>query len=116
MPLLEENGYLPNLDAIPEEVARRAKLMVLNYPNNPTGAVADASFYKDVIEFARTQRIVIIQDAAHMMLSFGKPPLSFLQMEGARDVGVEVHSMSKGFDMIGWRLGFVAGNERIVRA
>jgi LL-diaminopimelate aminotransferase len=116
MPLLEENGYLPNLDAIPEDVARRAKLMVLNYPNNPTGAVADVSFYKDVIEFAKAQRIVVIQDAAHMLLSFGKRPLSFLQIDGAKEVGVEVHSMSKGFDMIGWRLGFVAGNERIVRA
>lgn len=116
MPLLEDNGYLPNLDAIPEDVARRAKLMVLNYPNNPTGAVADPSFYKEVIEFAKSQRVVVVQDAAHMLLSFGKRPLSFLQIEGARDVGVEVHSMSKGFDMIGWRLGFVAGNERIVRA
>lgn len=116
MPLLEENGYLPNLDAIPEDIARRAKLMVLNYPNSPTGALADEGFFKDVIEFARAQRIVVVQDAAHMMLTYGRKPLSFLQVEGARDVGVEVHSMSKGFDMIGWRLGFVAGNPLIVRA
>ncbi len=116
MPLLEENGYLPNLDAIPEDVARRAKLMVLNYPNSPTGALADEEFYMEVIEFAKAQRIVVIQDAAHIMLSYGRRPLSFLQIEGAREVGVEVHSMSKGFDMIGWRLGFVAGNPLIVRA
>ncbi len=116
MPLLEENGFLPNLDAIPEDICRRAKLMVLNYPNSPTGALADENFYQEVIEFAKAQRIVVIQDAAHIMLTYGRKPLSFLQIEGAKEVGVEIHSMSKGFDMIGWRLGFVAGHERIVRA
>jgi len=88
----------------------------LNYPNSPTGALADEAFYRKVIAFAKANDIVVIQDAAHIMLTYGRRPLSFLAVEGARDVGVEVHSMSKGFDMIGWRLGFVAGNEGIVRA
>lgn len=116
MPLLEKNGFLPDLDAIPEDIRRRAKLMVLNYPNSPTGALADETFYLRVIDFARANNVVVVQDAAHIMLTYGQKPLSFLKVDGAMDVGVEVHSMSKGFDMIGWRLGFVAGNALIVRA
>jgi LL-diaminopimelate aminotransferase len=90
--------------------------MVLNYPNSPTGALADEAFYEKVIAFARAHEIVVVQDAAHIMLTYGRRPLSFLQVPGAKEVGVEIHSMSKGFHMIGWRLGFVAGHERIVRA
>mgnify|MGYP000296170793 CR=1 FL=1 len=116
LPLREENGFLPDLDAVPEDIARRAKLLVLNYPNSPTGRLADEAFFRRVVDFARRHEIVVIHDAAHIMLTYGRRPLSFLQIEGARDVGVEVHSMSKGFHMIGWRLGFVAGHERIVRA
>ena len=116
MPLLAENGFLPDLDAIPGDVRRRAKLMVLNYPNSPTGALADEAFFARVIDFARANSVVVVQDAAHVMLTYGRKPLSFLQVPGAKEVGVEVHSMSKGFHMIGWRLGFVAGHERIVRA
>ena len=116
LPLRPENGFLPDLEAVPEDIRRRAKLLVLNYPNSPTGALADQGFYRKVIALAKANDIVVIQDAAHIMLTYGPRPLSFLAVEGARDVGVEVHSMSKGFDMIGWRLGFVAGNERIVRA
>ena len=116
LPLLKGNGFFPDLKAIPADIKRRAKLMVLNYPNSPTGAVATVDFYQRVVEFAHENRIVIVQDAAHIMLSYGGKPLSFLQVDGAKEVGVEVHSMSKGFNMIGWRLGFVAGHPKIVQA
>jgi LL-diaminopimelate aminotransferase len=116
LPLLKENGFFPDLDGIPADIKKRAKLMVLNYPNSPTGAVATADFYKRVIEFAHKHQVVIVQDAAHILLSYQGEPYSFLQVDGAKEVGVEVHSMSKGFDMIGWRLGFVTGHPLIVQA
>jgi LL-diaminopimelate aminotransferase len=116
LPLREENGFLPDLAAIPADVKKRAKLLVLNYPNSPTGAVATRDFYRQVIDFAHTNRVVVVQDAAHVLLTFDRPPLSFLQVEGAKEVGVEVHSLSKGFNMIGWRMGFVAGHPKIVQA
>mgnify|MGYP001034157524 FL=1 len=116
LPLREENGFFPELDAIPADILRRAKLLVLNYPNSPTGAVATREFYQRVIDFALRHRIVVIQDAAHILLTYQGEPFSFLQVDGAKEVGVEVHSMSKGFDMIGWRLGFVAGHPKIVQA
>jgi len=116
LPLLKENGFFPDLAGIPDAIKQRAKLMVINYPNSPTGAVATLDLYKRVIEFAHENKIVIVQDAAHIMLSYAGKPLSFLQVDGAKDVGVEVHSMSKGFNMIGWRLGFVAGHPKIVQA
>jgi LL-diaminopimelate aminotransferase len=116
LPLREENGFFPDLEAIPADILRRAKLLVLNYPNSPTGAVATREFYQRVIDFALKHRIVVIQDAAHILLTYQGEPFSFLQVDGAKEVGVEVHSMSKGFDMIGWRLGFVAGHPKIVQA
>src|SRR5947208_211369 len=116
LPLREENGFLPDLAAIPADVKKRAKLLVINYPNSPTGAVATRDFYRQVIDFAHTNRVVVVQDAAHVLLTFDGPPLSFLQVEGAKEVGVEVHSLSKGFNMIGWRMGFVAGHPKIVQA
>lgn len=116
LPLLAENNFLPDLESIPADVLDRAKLLVLCYPNSPTGATAPREFYQQAIEFAKTNKLVIVQDAAHAQLSFDREPNSFLSIPGARDVGVEVHSMSKGFDMIGWRLGWVCGNERIVSA
>ncbi len=116
LPLRAENAFLPDLDRIPLEVLRRAKLLVLNYPNSPTGRVATREFFTQVVEFARENELVVVQDAAHMMLSYERPPLSFLQVPGAREVGIEVHSMSKGWHMIGWRLGWVCGHERLVRA
>ncbi len=116
LPLWEENDFYPDLDSIPEEIRGRAKLLVLNYPNSPTGRVATEEFYRGVVDFARTNRIVVVQDAAHVMLTFSAEPLSFLQAPGARDVGVEIHSLSKGWNMIGWRLGWICGAERIVRA
>jgi LL-diaminopimelate aminotransferase len=116
LPLNAENGFYPDLGSIPTDIRRRAKLLVLNYPNSPTGAIATDSFYRQIIDFARTNRIVVVQDAAHILLSYGGPPLSFLQIDGAREVGVEVHSLSKGFNMIGWRMAFVAGHPKIVQA
>ncbi len=116
LPLRPDNGFHPDLASIPPEIRRRAKLLVLNYPNSPTGATATRDFYRRVIDFAHTNRIVVVQDAAHVLLSYDGPPLSFLQVEGAKEVGVEIHSMSKGFNMIGWRMAFVAGHPKIVQA
>ena len=116
LPLLEKNGYFPDLDDLSDDVKKRAKLLVINYPNSPTGAVATKDFYKRVVEFTHKNQIVIVQDAAHILLSYQGDPLSFLQIDGAKEVGVEVHSMSKGFNMIGWRLGFVCGHPKIVQA
>jgi LL-diaminopimelate aminotransferase len=116
LPLLAENDFFPDLEAIPADVARKAKLLVLCYPNSPTGKTATPEFYARAIAFAKRHEIVIIQDAAHGMLSFDREPHSFLAVPGAREAGVEVHSLSKGYDMIGWRIGWVCGNERIVRA
>ena len=116
LPLLAENDFLPDLDSIPADIRRRAKLLVINYPNSPTGKTATPEFFAKVVEFALANQIVVVQDATHMMLSYDAPPLSFLQTPGARDVGIEIHSMSKGWNMIGWRLGWFCGNERIVRA
>ncbi len=116
LPLLAENDFLPDLDSIPADVLRRAKLLVINYPNSPTGRAATPEFYAKVVEFARANQIVVAQDATHIMLSYDAPPLSFLQTPGASEVGIEIHSMSKGWNMIGWRLGWFCGNPRIVRA
>ncbi len=116
LPLLAENDFFPDLDGISEEVLDRTKMMVLNYPNSPTGQVATMDFYRKVIELAKKHEFIVVQDAAHIMLTFQGEPLSFLQVPGARDVGVEVHSLSKGWNMIGWRIGWVCGNERIVSA
>ncbi len=116
LPLLAENGFFPDLDGISAEVRRRAKLLVLNYPNSPTGVVATRDFYQKVIDFAQANDVVVVQDAAHILLSYEGDALSFLQVPGAKEVGVEVHSLSKGFHMIGWRIGFVCGHERIVQA
>jgi LL-diaminopimelate aminotransferase len=116
LPLLPENGFFPDLKTIPPDIRKRAKLLVINYPNSPTGAVATRDFYRQVIDFAQTNQIVVVQDAAHILLSYDGPPLSFLQVDGAKEVGVEIHSMSKGFNMIGWRMAFVCGHPKIVQA
>ena len=116
LPLLAENGFMPDLGSIPEDILRAAKLLILNYPNSPTGKTATRDFFEQVVEFSQKNAIVVVQDAAHITLSFDSKPLSFLSVEGAKEVGVEVHSLSKGFDMIGWRMGWVCGNERIVNA
>jgi len=116
LPLSAENDFLPDLDSIPADIRRRAKLLVINYPNSPTGKAATREFYSKVVDFAQENQLVVVQDAAHVMLSFDGPPLSFLQVPGAREVGVEIHSLSKGWNMIGWRMGFGCGNPLIVRA
>ena len=116
LPLKAENGFFPDLEAIPADIKKRAKLLVINYPNSPTGAVATVDFYKRVIEFAHQHQVIVVQDAAHILLSYQGEPLSFLQVDGAKEVGVEVHSMSKGFNMIGWRMGFVCGHPKLVQA
>jgi LL-diaminopimelate aminotransferase len=116
LPLLAENDFLPDLESIPNDVRAKAKLLVLCFPNSPTGRTAPPEYYERAIAFARKHEIVIVQDAAHGQLSYDREPNSFLSIPGAKDVGVELHSMSKGFDMIGWRLGWLCGNERIVRA
>ncbi|REK26288.1 MAG: LL-diaminopimelate aminotransferase [Planctomycetota bacterium] len=116
LPLVPENDFFPDLDAVPEDICRAAKLLVLCYPNSPTGKTATTEFYARVVEFAKRHELVVVQDAAHIMLSFDTAPLSFLSVPGARDVGVETHSLSKGFDMIGWRIGWVCGHPRLVQA
>ena len=116
LPLLEDNDFAPDLDAVPVDILRRTKLLVLNYPNSPTGRTVQPEFYDKVVALAKEHQFVVVQDAAHVLLTFDGPPRSFLQTPGAMDVGVEVHSMSKGYDMIGWRMGFVCGHPRIVSA
>ncbi|MBN2693656.1 LL-diaminopimelate aminotransferase [bacterium] len=110
LPLLEENSFLPDLDNIPQDVLDRAKILYLNYPNNPTGAIATKEFYKKVVKFAKENNVFVIADAAYGDLQFVGETLSFLSIEGAKEVGVEVHSLSKAFNMTGWRLAFVVGN------
>ncbi|MBI5493306.1 MAG: LL-diaminopimelate aminotransferase [Deltaproteobacteria bacterium] len=116
LPLKEENGFLPDLDSVPEKDLKAVKLLYLNYPNNPTGATATPEFFGKVVEFAKKNRIIVVHDAAYAALSFEGKPLSFLSIEGAKDVGIEIHSFSKAFNMTGWRLAFVAGNEKVVAA
>ncbi len=116
IPLLETNNFLPDLNSVPAEKLRRAKTLVINYPNNPTGASATPEFFALVVAFAKQHNLVVIHDAAYAALVFDGKPLSFLATPGAIDVGIELHSMSKAFNMTGWRLGFVAGNRLLVRA
>jgi LL-diaminopimelate aminotransferase len=116
LPLTEGNRFLPDLDSVPAEVLKQAKVLVLNYPNNPTGASATPEFFAQAVAFARKNGLVVIHDAAYAALVFGGRPLSFLATPGAKDVGIELHSASKSFNMTGWRCGFVAGNELLVRA
>jgi len=116
LPLKEENDFLPDLDDVNKEDLKKAKLLYINYPNNPTGATATVGFFKKVVKFAQKNNIVVVHDAAYAALSFDNKPLSFLSVDGAKDVGVEIHSFSKAFNMTGWRLAFVAGNERVVSA
>jgi len=115
LPLTKENNFLPDLKLITEDVAKRAKLLYINYPNNPTGANATRSFYEEVVEFAKKNDLVVIQDAAYAALNFGEELTSFLSVPGAMDVGVELHSLSKSYNMTGWRIAFVVGNELIVK-
>lgn len=114
--LTPQNRFLPDLDSVPPDVLRRAKVLVINYPNNPTGASATPEFFEEVVAFARTNRLAVIHDFAYAALVFEGKPLSFLATPGALEISVELHSASKNFNMTGWRCGFVAGNELLVKA
>ncbi len=115
LPLRKEKGFLPNLSEIPEIIAQKAKLLFINYPNNPTSAIAERPFFEEVVAFARRHQIIVCHDAAYSEIAFdGYQPLSFLEVEGAREVGVEFHSLSKTFNMTGWRIGFAAGHSEIL--
>jgi LL-diaminopimelate aminotransferase len=115
MPLTKDNGFLPDLDAIPKDVAKKAKLMFLNSPNNPTSVVASKEFFKKVIDFAKEHHIIVCHDAAYSEIYYdSKRPCSFLEVEGAKDVGVEFHSLSKTFNMTGWRIGFAVGRKEVI--
>ena len=117
MPLLEENGWLPDLEAVPNEVADRATVMWINYPNNPTGATAGLDFFENVVAFAKRHDLAVLHDACYTEVAYdGYRPASFLQAEGAMDVGVEFHSLSKTYNMTGWRLGMAIGNAEIIEA
>jgi LL-diaminopimelate aminotransferase len=117
LPLIEEHGFLPDLDSIPSDMARRAKMLWISYPNNPTTAVADLDFFERVAHFARKHDIAVCHDGPYTEVAFdGYRPVSFMQVPGARDVGVEFHSLSKTYNMTGWRVGMMVGDARIVDA
>src|SRR4030066_2425195 len=117
MPLLEENDYLPVLEEIDEEIAQRAKLMFINYPNNPTAAVANKDFFEKVVKFAKKNDILVCHDFAYSEMTFDNYKTnSFLEVDGAKEVGIEFHSLSKTYNMTGWRLGFAVGNKEIISA
>ncbi len=117
LPLLEENGFLPDLEAVPDDVARRAKLLWLNYPSNPTAAVADLDFFQRAVAFARRHEIAIVHDMAYSEVAYDEyVPPSFLQARGARELGIEVHSLSKSYNMAGWRIGMALGNAGLIDA
>jgi len=115
MPLVRENGFVPVLDDIPNKVAKAAKLMFINYPNNPTAAIAPAGFYKEVVDFAAENTIVVVSDNAYSEIAFdGYCAPSFLETKGAMEVGIEMHSLSKTYNMTGWRIGMAVGNAEIL--
>ncbi|HXG53100.1 MAG TPA: LL-diaminopimelate aminotransferase [candidate division Zixibacteria bacterium] len=115
LPLTKENHFLPDLDAIPADVAARAKLLWINYPNNPTAAVAERDFFQRVVDFARRHNVIVCHDAAYTEMGYdGYRPMSFLELEGAKEVGIEFHSLSKTFSMTGWRIGMAVGNAELV--
>lgn len=116
LPLSPQNHFLPDLDAIPADILARAKVLVINYPNNPTGACATMDFFHEAIAFAKKHHLLIIQDAAYAALVFEGRPLSILSITGAKEVAIELHSLSKSFNMTGWRIGWVCGNPLAVRA
>ena len=116
MPLKQENGFLPDLDDIPADVANSAKLMWINYPNNPTSAIAPPAFYEEVVQFAREHDIIVVSDNAYSEISFdGYRASSFLETDGASEVGIEMHSLSKTYNMTGWRIGMAVGNQEVIK-
>lgn len=116
IPLLEKDNFLPNLDDIDPFILKKSKMLFLNYPNNPTGAVANEEYFERVVRFARRNNIIVCHDAAYTEIYFDqKKPLSFLEIEGAKEVSIEFHSLSKTYCMTGWRIGFVVGNSKIIK-
>ncbi len=115
MPLLAENEFLPDLDAIPGDIAKKAKLMFLNYPNNPTSATASLKFFEEVVDYANENDLIVVHDDAYSEMTFdGYKAPSFLNVRGAKAIGIEMHSLSKTYNMTGWRLGFAVGNRDIL--
>ena len=116
LPLYKENNFLPDLASVPEEIAHKATILWLNYPNNPTTAVADRHFFEEVVTFAHTYHIMVCNDLTYSEIAFdGYKPMSFLEIEGARDIGIEFHSLSKTFNMTGWRIGFAVGSSEAIK-
>ncbi|RJS61523.1 pyridoxal phosphate-dependent aminotransferase [Bacillus sp. PK3_68] len=117
MPLREENGFLPRYEDVPEEILKKTKLLFINYPNNPTGAMADAAFFEETIQFANQHGICIVHDFAYGAIGFdGKRPVSYLEIDGAKEIGIEIYTMSKTYNMAGWRVGFAVGNPSVIAA
>jgi LL-diaminopimelate aminotransferase len=117
MPLIERNKFLPNLGTIPQHIGQKSKLLWINYPNNPTAAVADLGFFNQVVEFARQHEIVVCHDGPYSEVNYdGYRPPSFMEAEGAREVGIEFHSLSKSYNMTGWRIGMAVGNAKVIDA
>ena len=114
--LTEENDFLPDLDSVPADILKRAKVIVVNYPNNPTGVSATREFFKQLVDFAKKNSLVVISDAAYASLTFDANAVSIFQVEGAKDVALELHSLSKSHNMTGWRIGWVCGNPLLVKA
>jgi LL-diaminopimelate aminotransferase len=117
MPLRESNAFLPDLKSIPTNIRKKAKLMFINYPNNPTSATAEKDFYAKIVEFCRKNKIIVVSDLAYSEIAYdGYRPASFLEVEGAREVGIEFHSLSKTYNMTGWRVGWACGNAKLISA
>jgi len=117
MPLLESNDFLPDLPRIPSSIRRKAKLLYINYPNNPTSATAEAGFYEETVNFALENKVIVVSDLAYSEISYdGYSPASFLEVEGAKGIGIEFHSLSKTYNMTGWRVGWACGNEALISA
>lgn len=115
MPLKEDRGFLPDLSAIPASVLAKAKILFLNYPNNPIAATAPRAFLEEVVQFAKKHHLMVAYDNAYSEMFYDKPPLSFLEIPGAKEVGIEFHSLSKTFNMTGWRIGWVCGNADLIK-
>lgn len=115
MPLVKQHGFLPDLDAVPQDILKRAKLMYVNSPNNPTSVIADVTFFQRVVDCAKEHHVIVCHDAAYSEIFYdGQRPPSFLEADGAMDVGIEFHSLSKTFNMTGWRLGFAVGRQEVI--
>ncbi|CAH2212443.1 LL-diaminopimelate aminotransferase [Tepidibacter aestuarii] len=115
LPLYKENDFYPDFNSIPDDILKKSKLLYINYPNNPTGQVATKEFYKKVVDFAYKNDILVVCDSAYSALTFDSEPLSFLSIDGAIDVGIEIHSLSKSFNMTGWRLAFIVSNPKVIK-